>query len=98
MWVLPRPGIQPTSLALAGGFLPTEPSGDTDDIGYFPLFYDVFHFLIQSSHGTVFSSAFEYMQTAEFQSRMEETCRKLGLDHSGNVTDLYARWVTVFSA
>ena len=62
---------------------------DTDDIGYFPLFYDVFHFLIQSSHGTVFSSAFEYMQTAEFQSRMEETCRKLGLDHSGNVTDLY---------
>ena len=26
-WVLPRPGIQPMSLALAGGFLPTEPSG-----------------------------------------------------------------------
>jgi len=27
MWDLPRPGIEPTSLALAGGFFTTEPPG-----------------------------------------------------------------------
>ena len=62
---------------------------DTDDIGYFPLFYDVFHFLIHSSHRKVFSNVYEFMRTEEFQSRMEETCRKLGIEHSGNVADLY---------
>ena len=32
MWNLPRPGIEPTSSALAGGFLPTVPPGKSQKI------------------------------------------------------------------
>ena len=32
MWVLPRPGIEPMSPALAGGFLTTVPRGESHDI------------------------------------------------------------------
>ena len=41
MWDLPRPGLEPVSLALAGGFLTTAPSGKPS----------YFHFCIFYSHG-----------------------------------------------
>ena len=44
MWDLPRPGLEPVSLALAGRFLTTVPPGK-------PLYLDCFNHLILSSLG-----------------------------------------------
>ena len=38
MWDLPRPGLEPVSPALAGGFLTTEPPGKSRSYYYHPLF------------------------------------------------------------
>ena len=36
MWDLSRPGIEPVSPALAGGFFTTEPPGKPDDFPFAP--------------------------------------------------------------
>ena len=41
MWDLPGPGLEPTSPALAGGFLTTAPSGKSDSHIYFLLYIKV---------------------------------------------------------
>ena len=38
MWDLPRPGLEPVSPALAGGFLTTAPPGKPDHAGFLNLF------------------------------------------------------------
>ena len=35
MWDLPGPGLEPMSPALAGGFLTTEPPGNSQDIEFY---------------------------------------------------------------
>ena len=62
---------------------------DTDDVGYFPLFYDVFSFLFDSPHNSFFSNAYEFIRSADFQSRMKDICCKLAIEYSEDVTDLY---------
>ena len=37
MWNFPRPGIEPISLGLAGGFLPTVPPGKSQGCLYWPF-------------------------------------------------------------
>ena len=41
MWDLPGPGLEPVSLALAGGFLTTVPPGESFPLGFDPLLFEL---------------------------------------------------------
>ena len=42
MWVLPGPGLEPVSPALAGGFLTTAPPGKSQELEFTEIFFFLF--------------------------------------------------------
>ena len=61
MWDLPRPGVEPVSPALAGGFLTTAPSGES-------LLFFLFSFLLPSLPSFFFGSHIALLSLRSIQT------------------------------